>query len=60
MYLPLSAIASVPTPAAQRLAGLGVTTLNELRDAWVYGDRAALVDYLGDSPRAGSTRARRC
>jgi hypothetical protein len=48
-FLPLTE-ANVPQPALDRLAALGVTTLEELRDLWTYGNRQWLVDYLGDSP----------
>jgi hypothetical protein len=40
----------VPSSAQERLAALGITTLQELRDVWIYGNRQLLVDYLGDSP----------
>ena len=29
---------------------LGITTLEELRDTWTYGNRQLLTDYLGESP----------
>jgi hypothetical protein len=61
------ALADTQTPPAvrERLAALGVTTLEELRDYWAYDNRQQLVDYLGDSPLrfvatpppAGATRS---
>jgi hypothetical protein len=48
-YLPLVE-AGVPESALERLAALGITTLEELRDLWTYGERQLLVDYLADSP----------
>jgi hypothetical protein len=47
--MPLEAT-HIPASVTQRLAALGVTTVEELRDFWVYGNRQWLVDYLGDSP----------
>ena len=40
----------MPAEAVQRLAALGITTLEELRDTWTYGNRQLLTDYLGESP----------
>ena len=62
-YLAL-AETQAPPEVRERLAALGVTTLEELRDYWAYGNRQQLVDYLGDSPlrfvatapAAGATR----
>jgi hypothetical protein len=48
-YRPLSE-SGVPRPAQERLAALGITTLQELRDVWSYGNRQLLMDYLGESP----------
>jgi hypothetical protein len=39
-----------PPEVLERLAALGVTTLQELRDYWAYDNRQHLVAYLGDSP----------
>jgi hypothetical protein len=50
IFLPLDALGAVPPGALDRLAALGVSTLDELRDLWSFGDRGALVDYLGESP----------
>src|SRR5262249_46240482 len=36
--------------AAAKLAALGITTLDELRDHWVYGNRELINHYLGESP----------
>ena len=47
-FLPLAD--TVPESALERLALLGITTLDELRDFWHYGNRQLLVEYLGDSP----------
>jgi hypothetical protein len=46
------ALADTQTPpeVRERLASLGVTTLEELRDYWAYGNRQQLIDFLGDSP----------
>jgi len=41
---------SIPAEAATRLAALGITTLEELRDHWTYGNRERIIDYLGESP----------
>jgi hypothetical protein len=49
VYLPLTEV-GVPEGALERLAALGITTLEELRDFWTYGNRQLLVDYIGDSP----------
>lgn len=49
-FFPLSAVTTIPSTAQERLAGLGVTTVDELRDLWNYGNKSALVDYLGESP----------
>jgi C1A family cysteine protease len=49
-YLPLAKIDGVSKSARERLEALGITTLEELRDLWTYGNRLFLVDYLGDSP----------
>jgi hypothetical protein len=49
VYLPL-AEPGVPREVLSRLNALGITTLEELRDLWAYGDRQRLVDYLGESP----------
>jgi hypothetical protein len=48
-YLPLTE-SGVPKAALERLAALGITTLQELRDVWWFGNRQLLVDFLGDSP----------
>jgi C1A family cysteine protease len=48
-FLPLSAT-GMPAEAVRRLEALGVTTLEELRDTWTYGNRQLLTDYLGESP----------
>jgi Papain family cysteine protease len=48
-FLPLSAT-GMPAEAIRRLEALGVTTLEELRDTWTYGNRQLLTDYLGESP----------
>src|SRR5262249_43545728 len=40
----------VPKSALERLGALGITTLQELRDYWWYGNRQLLMDYLGESP----------
>lgn len=42
--------ASLPAGVAEKLAGLGITTLDELRDHWMYGNRQLITAYLGDSP----------
>ena len=49
VFLPLSAT-GMPAEAVRRLEALGVTTLEELRDTWTYGNRQLLTDYLGESP----------
>ncbi|MBW3600586.1 MAG: C1 family peptidase [Planctomycetes bacterium] len=41
---------SLPVEAAGRLAILGITTLDELRDHWTYGNRELINRYLGESP----------
>jgi hypothetical protein len=48
-FLPLSET-GMPADAVQRLELLGITTLEELRDTWTYGNRQLLTDYLGESP----------
>lgn len=40
----------LPEGVAEKLAGLGITTLDELRDNWNYGNRELITAYLGDSP----------
>jgi hypothetical protein len=40
----------LPAGVAEKLAGLGITTLDELRDHWTYGNRQLITAYLGDSP----------
>ena len=40
----------LPAGVAEKLAGLGITTLDELRDHWSYGNRQLITAYLGDSP----------
>ena len=40
----------MPAEAVRRLEALGLTTLEELRDTWTYGNRQLLTDYLGESP----------
>ncbi len=47
-YSPL-ADSGLPRSALQRLAALGITTLQELRDLCTHGDRRLLADYLGES-----------
>jgi hypothetical protein len=47
--LPLSET-GMPAEAMRRLEALGITTLEELRDTWTYGNRQLLTDYLGESP----------
>ena len=49
VYLPL-AETGMPAEAVRRLEALGITTLEELRDTWTYGNRQLLTDYLGESP----------
>ncbi|MEO8498923.1 MAG: C1 family peptidase [Planctomycetota bacterium] len=41
---------SLPADAALKLAALGITTLDELRDHWAYGNRERIIAYLGESP----------
>lgn len=41
---------SLPAEATGRLAALGITTLDELRDHWAYGNRELIHRYLGESP----------
>ncbi len=41
---------TLPPNVAEKLAGLGITTLDELRDYWNYGNRQLITAYLGDSP----------
>ena len=48
-YLPLRKT-PIPAQAVRRLEALGITTLEELRDTWTYGNRQLLTDYLGESP----------
>ena len=48
-FLPL-ADTGMPAEAVGRLAALGITTLEELRDTWTYGNHQLLTDYLGESP----------
>ena len=40
----------LPAGVTDKLARLGITTLDELRDHWNYGNRQLITDYLGDSP----------
>ncbi len=40
----------LPAGVAEKLAELGITTLDELRDHWKYGNRQLITAYLGDSP----------
>ena len=49
LFLPL-AHTSIPEAAVQRLEAPGITTLEELRDTWTFGNRQLLTDYLGESP----------
>ncbi len=49
VYLPLLET-GMPAEAVRRLEALGITTLEELRDTWTYGNRQLLTDYLGESP----------
>ena len=49
VFLPLSET-GIPAETVQRLEALGITTLEELRDTWTYGNRQLLTDYLGESP----------
>lgn len=39
----------LPPAAFERLVSLGITTVDELRDHWQYGNRRQILDYLGDS-----------
>ena len=48
-FLPL-AETGMPAEAVRRLGALGITTLEELRDTWTYGNPQLLTDYLGESP----------
>src|SRR5437763_1180338 len=48
-YLPLLE-AGIPGAALEKLEALGITTLEELRDFWTYGNRDLLVAYMGHSP----------
>ncbi len=41
---------TMPPEAAGKLAALGITTLAELRDHWVYGNRQLIINFLGESP----------
>ncbi len=49
VFLPLAAT-GMPEGAVRKLEALGITTLEELRDTWTYGNRHLLTDYLGESP----------
>ncbi len=49
LFLPLAAT-GMPDAAVRKLEALGITTLEELRDTWTYGNRQLLTDYLGESP----------
>ena len=49
VFLPLAAT-GMPEEAVRKLEALGITTLEELRDTWTYGNRQLLTDYLGESP----------
>ena len=49
LFLPLAAT-GMPEGAVRKLQALGITTLEELRDTWTYGNRQLLTDYLGESP----------
>jgi hypothetical protein len=49
VFLPL-AETGMPEGAVRKLEALGITTLEELRDTWTYGNRQLLTDYLGESP----------
>ncbi len=49
MFLPLTST-GMPAGAVRKLEALGITTLEELRDTWTYGNRQLLTDYLGESP----------
>jgi hypothetical protein len=49
LFLPLAATA-MSHPVMRKLEALGITTLEELRDMWTYGNRQLLTDYLGESP----------
>ncbi len=40
-----------PTGVMEKLAGLGITTLEELRDHWNYGNQQLITAYLGDAVR---------
>ena len=40
----------LPAGVADKLADLGITTLEELRDHWNYGNRKLIKAYLGESP----------
>ena len=42
--------AAIPAAVIEKLASIGVTTLDELRDLWTYGNRALISQFLGDSP----------
>ncbi len=63
VFLPLAAT-GMPEEAVRKLEALGITTLEELRDTWTYGNRQLLTDYLGESPvrfvmyRPGATLTR--
>lgn len=48
-FLPLAEV-RFPDVALDRLAALGVSTVEELRDLWTYGNRETLFAYLGESP----------
>jgi len=49
LYRDLTSL-SLPPDAALKLAAVGITTLDELRDHWAYGNRERIIDYLGESP----------
>jgi Papain family cysteine protease len=49
LYLPLLET-GMAAEAVRRLEALGITTLEELRDTWTYGNRQLLVDYMGELP----------
>ena len=49
VFLPLAAT-GMSEEVVRKLEALGITTLEELRDTWTYGNRQLLTDYLGESP----------
>lgn len=49
VFLPLAAT-GMSGEVVRKLEALGITTLEELRDTWTYGNRQLLTDYLGESP----------